>query len=86
MRKIVDVLAALAVLAFLLGVGFRFLSPNMGFQISESFVTPLFLWRGGMGLLSIAGVLLLRQIRDTLSARTLEARQGAAPATGSRSA
>ena len=81
MRKIVDVLAALAVLAFLLGVGFRFLSPNMGFQISESFVTPLFLWRGGMGLLSIAGVLLLREIRDTVSARS----QGAAPAAGSRS-
>lgn len=68
MRTLVDVLLGLAVLALLLAVGFRFFSPNMGFLLSYSFVTPLFLWRGAIGLLSIATVLLLRQIRDAMGA------------------
>ena len=45
-------------------VGLRFLSPQMGFTLLHSFVTPLFLWRGAMGLLAITAVLELRQIRD----------------------
>jgi hypothetical protein len=65
MQRLVDVLVILAVLAFLAALGFRFLSPNMGFGIGNSFVTPLFMWRGGMGLLMIAAVLVLRQIRET---------------------
>lgn len=64
MRHLVDVLVILAVLAFLAALGFRFLSANMGFGVGNSFVTPLFMWRGGIGLLMIAAVLLLRQIRD----------------------
>ena len=64
MRHVVDVLTGLAVLALLVAVGFRFLSPNLGFSLLQSFVTPLFLWRVAMGLLAIAVVLLLRQIRD----------------------
>lgn len=69
MRKLVDALIALAVLAFLLALGFRFLSANMGFALSSSVVTPLFLWRGGIGLLAVATVLVLRQIRDAVSSR-----------------
>ncbi len=69
MRKLVDVLLGLAVLALLAALGLRFLSPQMGFSVSESSVTPLFLWRGAMGLLTIAAVLLLRQIRDEISPR-----------------
>ncbi len=65
MRQLVDVLVGLAVLVLLTAVGFRFLSPNMGFALSQSFVTPLFLWRGAIGLLAIATVLVLRQIRDS---------------------
>jgi hypothetical protein len=49
MRKLVDVLVGLAVLVLLVAVGFRFLAPNMGFALSHSFVTPLFLWRGRWG-------------------------------------
>ena len=64
MRNLADVLVGLAVLVLLLALGFRFLSPNMGFALSYSFVTPLFLWRGAMGLLTLAAVVLLRQIRD----------------------
>jgi len=64
MGKLVDVLIGLAVLVLLAAVGFRFFSPDMGFALFHSFVTPLFLWRGAMGLLTISGVLVLRQIRD----------------------
>ena len=64
MRQLVDVLIGLAVLVLLVALGFRFLSRNMGFGLNQSFVTPLFFWRGAMGLLAIAGVLELRQIRD----------------------
>jgi len=64
MRQLVDVLIGLAVLALLAALGFRFISPNMGFTLNQSFVTPLFFWRGAMGLLAIAAVLELRQIRD----------------------
>jgi len=64
MQKVVDVLVGLAVLVLLVALGFRFLSPDMGFALNQSFVTPLFLYRGAMGLLAIAGVLVLRQIRD----------------------
>ena len=64
MRKLVDVLVGLAALTFLVAVGLRFLSPDMSFPIHNSFVTPLFLWRGAMGLLAIATVLVLKQIRD----------------------
>ena len=64
MRKLVDVLVGLAVLVLLLAVGLRFFSPNLGFTLLHSFVTPLFLWRGAMGLLAIAAVLVLKQIRD----------------------
>lgn len=86
MRTIVDVLVGLAVLAFLLAVGFRFLSPDMGFALSYSFVTPVFLWRGGMGLLTLAVVLLLRQIRDEIraNAQATPTRDTAVP-LGSRS-
>jgi len=49
---------------FLVAVALRFFSPNMGFALFHSFVTPVFLWRGAMGLLAIAAVLVLRQIRD----------------------
>ena len=64
MRQVVDALIGLAVLVLLAALGFRFLSPNMGFALNQSFVTPLFFWRGAMGLLTIAAVLELRQIRD----------------------
>ena len=64
MRQLVDVLIGLAVLLLFVAVGLRFLSPDMGFAVSSSFVTPLFLWRGAMGFLAFAGVLLLRQIRE----------------------
>ena len=64
MRRLVDVLIGLAVLVLLVAVGLRFFSANLGFALFHSFVTPLFLWRGAMGLLAIAAVLVLRQIRD----------------------
>ena len=48
----------------MVAVALRFFSPNMGFALFHSFVTPVFLWRGAMGLLAIAAVLVLRQIRD----------------------
>jgi len=64
MRQVVDGLVGLAALALLAAAGFRFLSPNMGFGLSSSFVTPLFLWRVALGLLAMATVLVLRQIRD----------------------
>jgi hypothetical protein len=64
MRNLVDALISLAVLVVLVGLGFRFFSPNMGFGVGQSSVTPLFLWRGAIGLLILAGVLILRQIRD----------------------
>jgi hypothetical protein len=64
MRQLVDILVGVAVVVLLVAVGFRFFSPNMGFALRQSFVTPLFLWRGAMGLLIIAIALLLRQIRD----------------------
>ena len=64
MRRIVDLLVGVAVLVLLLALGFRLFSPDMGFALFRSFATPLFLWRGAMGLLTIAAVLLLRQIRD----------------------
>jgi hypothetical protein len=64
MGRLVDVLTGLAVLVLLVAVGLRFFSPNLGFTLGQSFVTPLFLWRGAMGLLAIAAVLVLRQIRD----------------------
>ena len=64
MRILVDILIGLAVLALLVALGFRFFSPNLGFALFNSFVTPLFLWRGAMGLLIIAAVLVLKQIRD----------------------
>jgi hypothetical protein len=64
MSRLVDVLTGLAVLALLVAVGFRFFSPNLGFSLLQSFVTPLFLWRVAMGLLTIAVVLVLKQIRD----------------------
>jgi len=67
MRKFVDVLLGAAVLVALVAVGLRFLSPNMGFSLSYSIVTPLFLWRAAIGLLVLAAVLLLRDIRDELS-------------------
>ena len=63
-RNLVDILTGLAALVFLVAVALRFFSPNMGFALFHSFVTPLFLWRGAMGLLAIAAVLVLRQIRD----------------------
>jgi hypothetical protein len=63
MRQVVDVLIGLAVVALLMAVGFRFLSPSRGFGLLNSFVTPLFLWRGAIGLLAIVAVLELRQIR-----------------------
>jgi hypothetical protein len=69
MQKLVDVLLGAAVLAFLAALGFRFLSPDMGFNLASSFVTPLFLWRGAIGLLAVAAVLLLRQIRDESPSR-----------------
>lgn len=86
MRNVVDALVGLAVLAFLLALGFRFFSPNMGFAVSNSFVTPLFLWRGALGLLTLAAVLVLRQIREQIMAASpaLNA-HNAAPAAGSRS-
>jgi hypothetical protein len=55
MSRLVDVLTGLAVLALLVAVGFRFLSPNLGFSLLQSFVTPLFLWRVAMGLLGHSG-------------------------------
>jgi hypothetical protein len=64
MRILVDVLVGLAVLVLVVAVGLRFFSPNLGFSLFNSFVTPLFLWRGAMGLLAIAAVLVLKQIRD----------------------
>jgi len=64
MRRLVDVLTGLAVLLMLVAVGLRFFTENMGFALFHSSVTPLFLWRGAMGLLGIAAVLVLRQIRD----------------------
>ena len=64
MRQLVDALVVVAVLVLLLAVGLRFFSPNLGFALFHSFVTPLFLWRGAMGLLAIAAVLVLKQIRD----------------------
>jgi hypothetical protein len=64
MRQLVDVLSGLAVLLLFLAVGLRFLSPDMGFAVHNSFVNPQFLWRGAIALLAIASVLLLRQIRD----------------------
>jgi hypothetical protein len=64
MRRLADVLSGLAVLVLLVAVGLRFFSPNLGFALFHSFVTPLFLWRGAMGLLAIGIVLVLRQIRD----------------------
>jgi hypothetical protein len=64
MRRLVDVLIGLAVLVLLVAVGLRFFSPNLGFALFHSFVTPLFLWRGAMGLLAIGAVLVLRQVRD----------------------
>ena len=64
MRQLVDVLIGLVVLVLLVALGLRFLSPKMGFALSHTFVTPLFLWRGAIGLLAIAAVLILRQIRD----------------------
>ena len=48
MRRLVDVLVGLAVLVLLVAVGLRFFSPNLGFAIFHSFVTPLFLWRAAM--------------------------------------
>jgi hypothetical protein len=64
MRRLVDVLTGLAVLVLLVAVGLRFFSPNPGFALFHNFVTPLFLWRGAIGLLAIGAVLVLRQIRD----------------------
>ena len=64
MRRLVDVLIGLAVLVLLLAVGLRFFSPERSFALFQSFVTPLFLWRGAMGLLAIGAMLVLRQIRD----------------------
>ena len=63
MRQFVDVLIGLAELALLAALGFRFLSPNLGFVLGQSFVTPLFFWQGAMGLLTFAGVFVPRQIR-----------------------
>jgi hypothetical protein len=64
MRQVVDVLIVLAVLLLLTGAAFRFISPDMGFTVHNSFVTPLFLYRGAMGFLGVAAVVVLRQIRD----------------------
>jgi hypothetical protein len=64
MRKLVDILVSLAALLILLGVVVRFFTPNMGFALGQSYVTPLFLWRGAMAFLVIAAALILRQIRD----------------------
>ncbi len=64
MRQLADVLTGLAVLVLLVAVGLRFFSTNLGFALGPSFVTPLFLWRGAIGLLAIAAVLVLKQIRD----------------------
>jgi hypothetical protein len=64
MRRLVDVLTVLAVLVLLVAGELRFFSTNLGFALGQSFVTPLFLWRVAMGLLAIAAVLALRQIRD----------------------
>ena len=64
MRTLADVLVGMAVLCLLVAVGLRFLSPDMGFVVSASFVTPLFLWRGAVALLMFASVVILRQIRD----------------------
>ncbi len=64
MRQLADVLTGLAALVFLVALGLRFFSPQMGFALLQSFVTPLFLWRGAIGLLAIAAVLVLKQIRD----------------------
>ena len=64
MRKLVDVLVGLAALLMVVAVGLRFFTPEMGFPLFSGFVTPLFLWRGAMGFLAIAVVLVLKQIRD----------------------
>jgi len=63
-RNLVDILTGLAALVFLVAVALRFFSPNMGFALFHGFVTPLFLWRGAIGLLAIAAVVVLKQIRD----------------------
>ena len=67
MRQLVDVLVALAVLGLLVAVGFRFFSPNLGFALFRALSTASSPWRGEMGLLAIATVLVLRQIRDKVN-------------------
>jgi len=59
MKQLVIVLVVLAAIAFIAGTIARFLlgGPLMGHE-------PVVYWRGSIGLLAFAGVLLLMQIRD----------------------
>lgn len=59
MRQAVWVLFILAAVAFLVGAGARFLGD--GTFLSQAAVTY---WRGAIGFLGFAAVLLLMQIRD----------------------
>ena len=61
MSNLVGVLLALAVLAFLSGVFARFLGGGglLGFE-------AVVFWRGAIGFLAFAAILLLMQIRDRL--------------------